>query len=131
MRYNLLSILAASFICRIRIVNEESSGDERFPIYAVGLIRNLSRQTNYETAIVQSLSRDGILLETLHEAELTDAVEVRINDRTLLGEVIRRRSEEKWWLLVVRLSHSLNDSELRRAVEQMLHRDRGSRFEPE
>ena len=104
-------------------MNEESSGNERFPVYAVGLIRNLSRRTNYETAIVQSLAREGILLETLHDVELTAAVEVRVNGRTVLGEVIHRRRDDKHWLIGVKLNHSLDDSELSRTVERMLHGD--------
>lgn len=102
-------------------MNEELLRDEGFPVYAVGLIRNLSRQTHYETAIVQRLSREGVLLVTLHEAEMTEALELRINGRTFLGEVVYRRPDEKWWLIGVKLNHSLDDRELSRAIEQMLH----------
>ena len=87
-------------------------------VFAVGLFRNLSRQSDYETAILENLSREGFLAEISSRPNLQDAVELIIDavGLVLLGEVVQFRPSDNRWLADVKIRHPLDVLLVDRAI---------------
>ena len=103
-------------------VDDSYRHDERLAVFAVGLFRNLTRKSGYETAILENLSSEGFLAEISSQPNLEDAVELRADglELTLLGEVSHFRPRGKRWLADVKISHQLDDQTVNRAIARFL-----------
>jgi hypothetical protein len=98
-------------------MDEERREVQRFTTRIIGQLRNLTQNTDPRVAILTNLSKGGFLLEMWQKVKLQDSIEFRVQEFTLVGEVIHYLQEGDKWLVGVRTENRLNDGQLRRILE--------------
>jgi hypothetical protein len=69
-------------------MDEGRREDERRTTPIIGLLQNLTENTEPRIAILRNLSKHGFLVEAWQKVKLRDAIEFRIQGFTFLGEVV-------------------------------------------
>jgi hypothetical protein len=100
-------------------MDEGRREDERRTTPIIGLLQNLTQNTEPRVAILRKLSKHGFLVEAWQKVKLRDAIEFRIQGFTFLGEVVHCRQEGDKWLAGVRIENQLNDEQLNRILEPL------------
>lgn len=98
-------------------MTEERRKARRFATPIIGLLRNITRQSNPEEAKLKDLSEGGFLLESWQKMGLGDTIEFRLNGHTFLGEVVHYGRNREKWLAGVRFNHRLEEEQLFQILE--------------
>jgi hypothetical protein len=71
-------------------------------------LRNLTQKTSFQSVLLQVVTDHGVILESDHvTADLDDAVEIQIDGKTLLGEVVHLRNTNTTQVVGLSIVYSL------------------------
>ena len=98
-------------------MTEDRRESQRFTTPIIGLLRNLTQNTDPGVAILRNLSKGGFLVEMGQKVKLQDSIEFRVQGCTFVGEVVHYLQEGDKWLVGVKTENRLNDGQLRRILE--------------
>ncbi len=98
-------------------MNEERRNARRFGIPLIGVLRNLTRRSGPEEALVKNVGEGGLLLESSQKVGLRDRIEFRCKGCILLGEVVHYGRNKEKWLAGVKFERRLDEEQLRRILD--------------
>jgi hypothetical protein len=78
------------------------------PLPNTAWLRNLTQKSSFQPVLLQFVTERGVVLESEHvTADLDDAVEIQMDGKTLLGEVVHIRNTNTTQAIGVLIVHSL------------------------
>jgi hypothetical protein len=97
-------------------MNDERRHDERIETPVMGLLRNVTQNSDVRAATIKNVSRRGFLLETWLRTQLDDAVEFQVEGLTFAGHVIHYQQAGDRWLVGIQIHYRLEDEQIRKIL---------------